>query len=85
MAEPLLIVINLKNKTIRLESGNHRINTAVADGYSHLPATIQSINDNWLNLRNGSHFFDGAELIDWNIIAKCPCPVGYNPELILKP
>lgn len=80
--EPLLIVLGYDNKTIRLESGNHRIKNAIEDGYTHLPVALFVIKDNWLNEGNGTHFArdDDSEIIDWESLVKCPYPYQIDPR-----
>lgn len=79
MAEPLLIVIGYKQKTIRLESGNHRVNLAYADGFTHLPVVIQVINESIYNKGNGEHYICAESIVNWGNIVKCPYPVQVNP------
>lgn len=83
LQEPLLIVIGYENKTIRLESGNHRIKTAIEDGYTHLPVAVQIIKDNLLNEGNGTHYTNAKEIVNWNKIIRCPYPYQVNPIDIL--
>ena len=84
LQEPLLIVISYDHKTIRLESGNHRIKTAIKDGYTHLPIAILVIKDILLNEGNGTHYVDAKEIVNWNEIIKCPYPYQVDPKKILK-
>ena len=83
LQEPLLIVIGYDDKTIRLESGNHRIKTAIADGYTHLPVAIQIIKRSLLEKGNGFHFFDAKDIVRWEHIIRCPYPYQLEPKLIL--
>jgi hypothetical protein len=84
MQEPLLIVIGYRNKTIRLESGNHRIKTAIEDGYTHLPCAVQVIQREFLEEGNGTHFYDAKDIIHWEKLVKCPYPYQINPLEIIK-
>jgi hypothetical protein len=84
LQEPLLIIIGYDNKTIRLESGNHRITTAIADGYTHLPVAVQVIKRNLLEKGNGLHFFDAKDIVDWTKIIKCPYPYQISPKKIFN-
>jgi len=81
--EPLLIVIGYKNKTIRLESGNHRINTAIADGITHLPVAILVIQENLIYSGNGLHYFCAKHSVKWDTIIKCPYPYQVDPSTTL--
>lgn len=74
MRDPLLIVISRLHKTIRLESGNHRIFEAAKKGYTHLPTATIVINDKWLNEGNGRHVFDAKEIINFQKIIDNPYP-----------
>lgn len=74
MRDPLLIVISRKHKTIRLESGNHRIHEARKKGYTHLPTATFIIDDILMNEGNGVHFFDATKLINFDKIINNPYP-----------
>lgn len=84
LQEPLLIVIGFDNKTIRLESGNHRIKTAIKDGYTHLPVAVIIIKDNLLNEGNGLHFTNASDLVNWDNIIRCPYPYQVDPKTVLN-
>ncbi len=83
MQEPLLIVIGYKDKTIRLESGNHRVNTAISDNYTHLPCAFFVFKESVFAKGNGEHKFDAKGLIDFSKLIKCPYPYQINPKIIL--
>lgn len=82
--EPLLIVIGYKNKTIRLESGNHRIKTAIQSGYTHLPVSIIVIQENLLSKVNGEHFFNAISIVNWDNVIRCVYPYQINPRKVLS-
>ncbi len=86
MLEPLLMVVSGKHRTIRLESGNHRIRTAIGSGYTHIPCSLTVIKEKVLCLGNGEHSFDAAELVDWVRVDSvgCPYPFQLNPIEILN-
>ncbi len=84
MQEPLLIIVGWENKVIRLESGNHRIQTAIQDGYTHLPVALQVIKGDLLNPVNGLHKVDADSLIYWDKTIKCAYPVQYDPSNIIN-
>ena len=81
--EPLLIVIGTKERTIRLESGNHRVNNAIKEGYTHLPVAILIIKDNLLEIGNGKHYIDATHIVKWSNIIKCNYPYQVDPRDIL--
>jgi len=66
MRDPLLIVISLKHKTIRLESGNHRVDEAKLNLYTHLPVATLIIDDKILKKGNGTHYFPAENLINFS-------------------
>lgn len=84
LQEPLLIVIGYDNKTIRLESGNHRIKTAIEDGYTHLPVAILVIKENILNRGNGTHFFDAIDLVKWDSLISSSYPYQVDPRKVIQ-
>lgn len=83
LQEPLLIVIGYDNKTIRLESGNHRIKTAIQDGYTHLPAAVLVIKPSLINEGNGTHNTDAKDIVNWDNVIRCPYPYQVNPKDVL--
>jgi len=72
MDEPFIVRIGYSDKTIRLESGNHRIKVAIERGYTHMPIScfvdIKSI----LYEGNGIHSFDASKIIDFDLLVKSP-------------
>lgn len=74
MRDPLLIVISKKNNTIRLESGNHRINEAISRGYSHLPCATLVIDESILHEANGKHSYEASQYIDLEKLLLSPYP-----------
>lgn len=87
MRDPLLIVISKKHKTIRLESGNHRIRVALKRGYTHLPVATLIIDEKLLNEGNGLHVFSASKFIDFNKLIPNPYPyqmklsdIALNPD-----
>lgn len=74
MRDPLLIIISLKYHTIRLESGNHRINEAILRGYTHLPVATLIIEEKWHSEANGTHFFNAEGVVDFNKLIPNPYP-----------
>ncbi len=74
MRDPLLIVISQKHKTIRLESGNHRIRVALERGYTHLPVATLIIEEKLLKEGNGLHTFCASELVDFSKLIPNPYP-----------
>ena len=79
MNEPLLLTVGLKNKTIRLESGNHRIKLAKKYGYTHLPvATFVSFETIKFEA-NGLHEYDAKNIINFKNMIKCV--YGYQEKL----
>ena len=74
MAEPLLIIIDSKHKTIQLETGNHRIHTAKVDGYTHLPVAVQVIDDYQSNRKTRRHLVDALNLVYWDRLRDCSYP-----------
>ena len=83
MLEPLLFVINKKSKTMRLESGNHRVRVAYADGYTHLPTAFMVIPEKYLNAGNGKHAIKEKVKVKWDLIYYCNYPYQINPFEIL--
>lgn len=80
MFEPLIIRIGFKNKTIRLESGNHRIRSALKNGYTHLPVATFVANDAIAFPINGHHQFLCEDIIHFqNLI-----PSVYNYQILLS-
>ena len=88
MIEPLLIVTSPKNKTIRLESGNHRIKTAIERNYTHLPCAFVLYDKGFFHIGNGDHFYNIDEtIIDVETILKfnkATYPIYINPKKIIK-
>ena len=84
MQEPILVVIGYKNKTIRLEAGNHRIKTALKIGYTHLPAAFLVFSQNLYSERNGKHCFDAENIIDFSKLMNCPYPYQIDPKEIMN-
>jgi hypothetical protein len=88
MEDPLVIVISVLNKTIRLESGNHRVKIAVNRGYTHLPCTLVIFEKGILLEGNGNHLFKvGSNILDRIssfLHNRATYPVYLNPKDILK-
>jgi len=80
MFEPLLITISVKNKKIRLESGNHRINTAIKNEVSTLPCAVFVFENNVLYEQNGKHNFDASNIVDFEDMAFIKCPYPYQVD-----
>ncbi|WP_318493482.1 ParB N-terminal domain-containing protein [Photobacterium leiognathi] len=78
MRDPLLVVISWRYKTIRLESGNHRVKMAKKYGVDRLPVATLVIEEMLLNPGNGSHFFDATNLIEFDRLLKQPYPYQVN-------
>ncbi len=74
MRDPLLIVISLKHKTIRLEAGNHRIDEAIKRGYTHLPVATLIIEEHYLKEGNGYHFFSAEDFLIYDKLTPNPYP-----------
>lgn len=83
MIEPLLIIIGYKNKTIRLESGNHRIKLAIEDGITHLPTAIFISSDGIINIKNGDHLYDAKNIVNFESLIKCNYLYQVNPIDVL--
>lgn len=83
MQEPLLIIIGYDKKTIRLESGNHRIKVAKDKGYTHLPVAFLVFKESIFNSLNGKHFFDAKKIVDFDKLIKCPYPYQVDPKKIM--
>jgi hypothetical protein len=79
MVEPLLMLIGLKNKTLRLESGNHRINLAIKDNITHLPVAFLASNQSIIHEGNGKHFFCAKKIIKYDLLINCPYYYQVNP------
>lgn len=85
MRDPLLIVISLKHKTIRLESGNHRIQVAIDKGYTHLPVATLIIQEHYLNEGNGKHYYDAKNIINFEKLMPNPYPYQMKlSDILLK-
>lgn len=88
MEEPLVILISPTKKTIRLESGNHRIKVAIERGYTHLPCSLIIFEEGIIHEGNGDHLYP----IDFNIVDKevlenierTIYPIYLNPHEIFK-
>tara|TARA_B100002019_G_C21254523_1_gene593068 strand:+ start:1588 stop:2058 length:471 start_codon:yes stop_codon:yes gene_type:complete len=72
MVEPLHIRINPKTREVRLESGNHRIKTAINDGYTHLPCVVFITKKTIFNKGNGEHKFFIGNFLKYNELINCP-------------
>tara|TARA_B100000700_G_scaffold331722_1_gene467529 strand:+ start:12447 stop:12920 length:474 start_codon:yes stop_codon:yes gene_type:complete len=72
MQEPLLIRINPKTKEVRLESGNHRIKTAIKDNFTHLPCAIFITKKLVWNEGNGKHKKLIKDFIQYDKLIECP-------------
>lgn len=70
MQEPLMIRINPNNKEVRLESGNHRIITAINDGFTHLPCATFITQKTILYEVNGLQSIIIEDFINWNTLIK---------------
>lgn len=81
MVEPLLVRIGLNDKTIRLESGNHRIKLAKKEGYTHLPITCYIANEVIFSEGNGFHKYPAKNIIDFDTVYLPRCPYGYQVKL----
>lgn len=84
MRDPLLIVISLNHKTIRLEAGNHRIDEAISRGYTHLPVATLVIEDHYLKEGNGTHYFPAENIIDFDKLIPNPYPYQMKISSISK-
>jgi hypothetical protein len=79
MVEPLLMIIGIKNKTLRLESGNHRINLAINDNVTHLPVAFFVSNQSMIHEGNGKHYFCAKKTINYDLLINCPYYYQVNP------
>jgi hypothetical protein len=77
MSEPLLITITRSQKKIRLETGNHRIRTAIQDGLTHMPVAVQVVDRGWLSQNDHSTIAD--KLVRWDRIRPCQYPMQVDP------
>ncbi|MCY9870376.1 hypothetical protein [Vibrio barjaei] len=74
LRDPLLIVINKEEMTIRLESGNHRIYEALKRGYSSLPTATLVHPSTIINAGNGKHTYNAEGIVDFEAILEQPYP-----------
>lgn len=84
MRDPLLIVVSLKHKTIRLEAGNHRIDEAIKRGYTHLPVATLIIEEHYLKEGNGVHFFPAEDFLIYDKLVPNPYPYQMKLSEILS-
>ena len=84
MRDPLLIVISLKHKTIRLESGNHRILEAISKGYTHLPVATLIIQEKLIYEGNGVQAMEAVEMVNFDLLVPNPYPYQVKISEILK-
>tara|TARA_Y100000588_G_scaffold112523_1_gene123386 strand:- start:34332 stop:34784 length:453 start_codon:yes stop_codon:yes gene_type:complete len=84
MRDPLLIVISLKNKTIRLESGNHRIDEAIKREYTHLPVATLIIQEKLIYEGNGLQAIPAEDLVKFEDLAPNPYPYQMKLSKIMK-
>ncbi len=66
-----------------MKEGNHRITTAIDEGYTHLPVAVFLIKDNLIHEGNGLHFVDAKEIVKWEKIKNWVKKEQINPTLIL--
>ena len=84
MDEPMQLIIGTKDKTLRLESGNHRINMALKHGITHLPTVVFVSHDSIINSGNGEHYFNAEDVVNFSGLIKCYYYYQINPELYFK-
>lgn len=84
MRDPLLVVISLTHKTIRLEAGNHRIDEAIKRGYTHLPVATLIIEEHYLKEGNGIHYYPAEEIVHFEKLIPNPYPYQMKLSDIMK-
>ena len=60
--DPVIIWVNVIDRTIRLDSGNHRVYMMPLMGWTHLPCICRVSNTSIGDPANGHHFYYSADI-----------------------
>ena len=60
--DPIVIWVNVVDRTIRLDSGNHRVYMMPLMGWTHLPCICTISNKSVGNPANGSHWYFSSDI-----------------------
>jgi len=60
--DPIVIWVNIIDRTIRLDSGNHRVYMMPLMGWTHLPCICRISNKSVGDPANGSHWYFSSDI-----------------------
>ena len=60
--DPVIIWVNIIDRTIRLDSGNHRVYMMPLMGWTHLPCVCRISNQSIGDPANGHHFYYSTDI-----------------------
>ena len=75
--EPVLIWVNVVDRTVRLDSGNHRVYMMPLMGWTHLPCVVMVSDRSVGDPANGNHFYYSDDIL--------VSEEGYETEYLARP